>query len=63
MYRDNDQYGIAYADIFIVFEKEEGTTTERVHYKSLDGKYSIDYVGCGAWTIHNYELRYGELMN
>ena len=36
---------------FTVFEREEGTTNERDHYKSVDGKYSIDYSDCGGWSI------------
>ena len=52
-----------YTDIFTVFEREEGTTNDRDHYKSLDGKYSIDYANCGGWGIMLYELRYEELRN
>ena len=48
----------AYSDIFTVFEREAGTTYGRQHYKSLDGKYTIDYADCGVWSIKPYELRY-----
>ena len=47
-----------YSHLFTVFEREHGTTTERAHYKSLDGNYSIDYSYCGLWGITPYELRY-----
>ena len=61
VYKDNDDSGFAYANIFTVFEREEGTTNERDHYKSLDGKYSIDYGNCGGWGIGNHDSRYEEL--
>ena len=51
-----------YPNIFTVFEREEGTTNERDHYKSLDGKYSIDYANSGSWGIRPYKNRYEELM-
>ena len=63
VYKDSNQYGTAYADIFIVFEREEGTTNGRDHYKSLDGKFSIDYANCGSWNIHYYEYRYKKLSS
>ena len=44
-------------DIFTVFKREEGTTNQRDHYKSLDGKYSLDYSACGSWKIGTYEKR------
>ena len=52
-----------YPDIFTVFEREEGTTYDRDHYKSLDGKYSLDYADCGGWRIQNYETRYEKYRN
>ena len=51
MYKTVDPAGLALSDIFTVFEREKGTTNDRDHYKSLDGKYLIDYAFCGAWTI------------
>ena len=59
--RDENEF--AYSEIFTVFEREEGTTNERDHYKSLDGKYSIDYADCGAWSIKNYDERYEKYRN
>ena len=58
VYRAIEEYGQINADIFIVFERENGTTNGRDHYKSLDGKHSIDYNVCGDWGIRNYEDRY-----
>ena len=52
-----------YSDLFTVFEREEGTTNGRDHYKSLDGKYSIDYADCGSWGIRSYDYRYVKLRN
>ena len=43
--------------IFTVFEREEGTTNRRDHYKSLDGQWSLDYANCGSWAIKNSTLR------
>ena len=56
----NVRNGLEYSDWFTVFEREEGTTNDRDHYISLDGKYSIDYADCGAWGINVYEERYEE---
>ena len=50
--------GLAYSDIFTIFEREDGTTNDRDHYKSLDGEYSIDFATCGRWGIKKYEERY-----
>ena len=63
VYKTVDKYGFAYAGIFTVFEREKGTTNERDHYKSLDGKYSIDYTDCGGWSIKDLDLRYKKLRN
>ena len=43
--------------IFTVFEREEGSTNRRDHYKSLDGKWSLDYANCGSWAIKNSTQR------
>ena len=61
VYRTVGSFGFEYADIFTVFEREEGTTNDRDHYKSLDGKFSIDYSDCGAWGLKRYDLRYEKL--
>ena len=63
VYRTVWESGFAFSDIFTVFEREEGSINERDHYKSLDGKYSIDYSICGAWGIRNYDKRYENLTN
>ena len=60
---DENEVYKKYPDIFTVFEREEGTTHERDHYKSLDGKYSLDYADCGAWTIKVYDERYEKYRN
>ena len=57
VYRTVMSNGFPYSDLFTVFEREEGTTNERDHYKSLDGKYSIDYTHCGGWSIKQYHFR------
>ena len=63
MFRTVKSNGFAYSDIFTVFERENGTTNERDHYKSMDGKYSIDYSDCGGRIIKKYHYRYKELRN
>ena len=60
---ENVDSGFAYPDLFTEFEREEGTTNERDHYKSLDGKYSIDYSVCENWGIKPYGKRYDKLRN
>ena len=47
----------AYSNIFTVFEREDGTTNGKNHYKSMDGHYSMDYSDCGGWGIRKYSLR------
>ena len=58
----NVRDGFVYSDLFTVFEREKGTTNERDHYKSLDGKYAIEYYDCGGWAIRSYtNSRYDKL--